>query len=43
MWQSVAVFRAGQHNSEHAGEMGRAVSTLEAAEKRSDNQLVYCR
>jgi len=41
-WQSFAVFCAGQHNSEHTGEMGRAVSTMEAAEKRSDNQFVYC-
>lgn len=33
----------GQHHCQHAGEVGRAFSTLEAAEKCADDQFVYCR
>jgi len=32
----------GQHHCQHAGEVGRIISTMETAEERADDQFVYC-
>lgn len=40
--QYLVDFCPGQHHRQHTGEVGCVVSALEAAEKRADDQFVYC-